>query len=112
ELVESLGANELIDYTKQDFTRADQTYDLIFDAVGKTSSKRVTEVLADGGAFVTTQTRRDETPEDLRAIRGLLEAGALRAVIDRRYTLEQIPEAHRYVDQGRKRGNVLVVFEG
>jgi NADPH:quinone reductase-like Zn-dependent oxidoreductase len=111
ELVESLGANEVIDYTKQDFTQVDQTYDLIFDAVGKTSAKRVAGVLAEGGAFVTTQTRRDETAEDLLGIRELLEAGALRAVIDRRYTLEQIPEAHRYVEQGRKRGNVVIVVE-
>lgn len=111
ELVESLGANEVIDYTKQDFTQVDQTYDLIFDAVGKTSAKRVAGVLAEGGAFVTTQTRRDETAEDLLAIRELLEAGALRAVIDRRYTLEQLPEAHRYVEQGRKRGNVVIVVE-
>ena len=111
ELVESLGANEVIDYTKQDFTQVDQTYDLIFDAVGKTSAKRVAGVLAEGGAFVTTQTRRDETAEDLLAIRSLLEAGALRAVIDRRYTLEQLPEAHRYVEQARKRGNVVIVVE-
>lgn len=108
ELVESLGANEVIDYTKQDFTQANQTYDLIFDAAGKTSAKRVAGVLAEDGVFVTTQTRRDETFEDLLAVRDLLEAGELRAVIDRRYTLEQIAEAHRYVEQGHKRGNVLV----
>ena len=108
ELVESLGANEVIDYTKQDFTRVDQIYDLIFDAVGKTSAKRVTGVLAEDGVFVTTQTRRNETVEDLLAVRDLLEAGAVKPVIDRRYTLEQIAEAHRYVEQGHKRGNVLV----
>lgn len=111
ELVESLGANEVIDYTKQDFTQVDQTYDLIFDAVGKTSAKHVAGVLAEGGVFVTTQTRRDETAEDLLAIRALLEAGALRAFIDRRYTLEHLPEAHRYVEQGRKRGSVIIVVE-
>jgi NADPH:quinone reductase-like Zn-dependent oxidoreductase len=108
ELIESLGANDVIDYTKQDFTHDDQTYDLIFDAVGKTSAKHVAGVLAEDGAFVTTQTRRDETAEELLAIKELLEAGALRAVIDRRYTLPQIPQAHRYVEQGRKRGNVLI----
>lgn len=108
ELVKSLGANEVIDYTMRDFTHADQTYDVIFDAVGKTSAKRVERVLAGSGAFVTTQTRRDETVEDLLATRELLEAGAIRAVIDRRYTLEQVPEAHRHVERGRKRGNVLV----
>lgn len=108
ELVESLGANEVIDYTKQDFTRVDQTYDVIFDAVGKTSAKRVTGVLAEDGVFVTTQTRRKETVEDLLAVRDLLEAGAVKPVIDRRYALEQIAEAHTYVEQGHKRGNVLV----
>ncbi|MGB8362130.1 MAG: NAD(P)-dependent alcohol dehydrogenase [Acidimicrobiia bacterium] len=111
ELVESLGADEVIDYTKQDFTHADKTYDLIFDAVGKRSAKHVAGVLAESGAFVTTQTRRHETIEELLAVRELLEAGALRAVIERRYTLEQIPEAHRHVERGRKRGNVLIVVE-
>jgi NADPH:quinone reductase-like Zn-dependent oxidoreductase len=111
ELVESLGAAEVIDYTKQDFAHGEQPYDLIFDAVGKTSAKRVAGVLAGDGVFVTTQTRRDERAEDLHTIRELLEARALRAVIDREYKLEQLPEAHRYVEQGRKRGNVLIVVE-
>lgn len=111
ELVESLGASEVIDYTKQDFSQGEQTYDLIFDAVGKISAKRVAGVLAEDGVFVTTQTRREERVEDLHTISQLLEAGALRAVVDRHYTLERVPEAHRYVEQGRKRGNVLIVVE-
>lgn len=109
EMIESLGADEVIDYTKQDFTRTEEAYDLIFDAVGKTRAKRVAGVLAENGAFVSTQTRRDETVEDLIAVRDLLGKRALWAVIDRRYTLEQIPEAHQYVEQGRKRGNVVIV---
>lgn len=109
ELVESLGADDVIDYTKENFTDGNRSYDLVFDAVGKTSAKRVKGALAEDGVFVTTQTRRDETLDDLIAIKELLEAGAVRAVIDRRYTLEQVPEAHRYVEQGRKRGNVLIV---
>lgn len=112
ELVESLGADEVIDYTQRDFTRSDRAYDVIFDAVGKTSAREVRRALTEGGAFVTTQTRRDETVEELLAVRDLLVAGALRAVVDKRYTLEQIAEAHRHVEQGRKRGNVLLVLRG
>jgi NADPH:quinone reductase-like Zn-dependent oxidoreductase len=67
--------------------------------------------LAEGGAFVTTQARRDERLADLLTVRQLLESGELRAVIDRRHTLEQVPEAHRYVEKGRKRGNVLIVVQ-
>jgi NADPH:quinone reductase-like Zn-dependent oxidoreductase len=108
ELVQSLGADQVIDYTRQDFTESGEAYDLIFDAVGKTSPERVREVLADDGAFVTTQSRRDETIGDLLAVKELLQAGAVTAVVDRRFTLEQIPEAHRYVERGHKRGNVLI----
>lgn len=110
ELVESLGADEVIDYKKTDFTESSATYDVIFDAVGKTSAKKVRGVLADSGVFVTTQERRDETIDELAEVRHLLEAGALKPVIDRSYTLDQISEAHRYVEQGHKRGNVLVVI--
>jgi NADPH:quinone reductase-like Zn-dependent oxidoreductase len=109
ELVAALGADEVIDYTQQDFIEGQQTYDLVFDAAGKTSAKRSARVLAEHGRFVTTQTRRREKVEDLIAVRDLVASGAVKAVIDRRYTLDQIPEAHRYVEKGHKRGNVVVI---
>lgn len=112
QLVEALGADEVIDYTTKDFTKADQTYDVIFDAVGKTSAKQVEGVLTGDGVFVTTSKRKQEKVDDLFAVRDLLEAGVVKAVIDRRYALEEIPEAHRYVEQGHKRGNVVVRVDG
>ncbi|UCH24252.1 MAG: NAD(P)-dependent alcohol dehydrogenase [Trueperaceae bacterium] len=112
ELVESLGADEVIDYTKQDFTEGSQRYDVIFDAVGKTSPKRTRSVLAEHGMFVTTQKLRQERLDDLLAVRDLVAAGVVKAVIDRYYTLEQIPEAHQYVEQGHKRGNVVILVSG
>lgn len=109
ELMGSLGADEVIDYTQRDFTQSDGRYDLVFDAVGKTSAKRVAPVLAPGGAFVTTNARRDEKRDELAEVRDLLEAGAVVAVIDRTYSLDQIAEAHRHVETGHKRGNVVVL---
>ena len=109
ELVKSLGADQVIDYTKQDFTEADQNYDIIFDAVGKGSPKSVKRVLAENGSYVSVRssTKKEKT-EDLLFLRDLMEAGELKAVIDRRYALEQVPEAHRYVEKGHKRGNVVI----
>lgn len=109
ELVKSLGAAEVIDYTQEDVTRSDRTFDVIFDAVGKISPKRVRAVLSDGGSFVTVRSKTEEKVEHLLLLRDLLVSGEIRAVIDRRFTLEEVPEAHRYVETGRKRGNVLVL---
>jgi NADPH:quinone reductase-like Zn-dependent oxidoreductase len=109
ELVKSLGADEVIDYTREDFTKADHRFDVVFDAVGKTSAKRSRAVTTEGGSFVSVQSSQaGERIDDLRMLRDLLASGAIRALIDRRYPLEQIPEAHRYVEQGRKRGNVVI----
>ena len=109
ELVKSLGANRVIDYTKGDFTDGGTTYDVVFDAVGKAPTRRSQSVLAKDGAYVSIRsTTAKERTEDLMLLRGLLEAGELRAVIDRRYPLEQVREAHRYVETGRKRGNVII----
>lgn len=107
-LVESLGADDVIDYTEQDFTAASHRFDVIFDAVGKTSAKQVQGVLTDGGRYVSTRARRQETVEELLTIRDMMETGAVRAVIDRSYPLDQIAEAHRYVEGGHKRGNVVI----
>jgi NADPH:quinone reductase-like Zn-dependent oxidoreductase len=107
-LVESLGADQVIDYTRQDFTEAGQTYDIVFDAVGKGSPKRSKSVLTAGGAYVSIRSSTKEKRENLLFLRDLLASGEVRAVIDRRYPLEQIPDAHRYVEKGHKRGNVVI----
>jgi NADPH:quinone reductase-like Zn-dependent oxidoreductase len=109
EMVKSLGADEVIDYTKQDFAEAGQIYDIIFDAVGKASPRRGKRVLAENGSYVSVRSSTKEKTEDLLVLRDLMEAGEVKAVIDRRYSLEQIPEAHRYVEKGHKRGNVVII---
>jgi len=109
ELVASLGADDVVDYTKEDFAEGDQKYDVIFDAAGKTTAKKTEGVLAEPGRFVTTQTRRRENIEELRTVRDMVARGAVKAVVDRSFTLDQISDAHRYVEEGRKRGNVVVV---
>ncbi len=107
-MVASLGADNVIDYTKEDFTQNGQTYDVIFDAVGKTSQSQSKSALAEGGAFVSVQSTTKESMENLLLLKELAEIGAIKPVIDRRYTLEQVAEAHRYVETGRKRGNVVI----
>ncbi len=108
DMVASLGADNVIDYTKEDFTQNGQTYDVIFDAVGKTSQSQSKSALAEGGAFVSVQSTTKESMENLLLLKELAEIGAIKPVIDRRYTLEQVAEAHRYVETGRKRGNVVI----
>lgn len=108
ELVASLGADEVVDYTKQDFAGGSEKYDVIFDAAAKTTAKKTEGVLAEQGRFVTTRTRRRETAEELYAVRDMVAGGAVRAMVDRSYPLDQIAEAHRYVEGG-KRGNVVVL---
>jgi NADPH:quinone reductase-like Zn-dependent oxidoreductase len=109
ELVASLGADRVIDYREEDFTEGTARYDVIFDAAGKTTAKKAASVLAEHGRFVTTQARRREQVDDLCAVRDMVASGAVRAVIDRSYTLDRIREAHRYVEQGHKHGNVVVL---
>jgi len=110
ELVQRLGASRVIDYTKGDFAQRGERYDVIFDAVGKTSRAVCKQVLKPDGVFVTVngQGMAKVTPEDLIYLKALTEEGKLQAVIDRRYPLEQIPDAHRYVEQGHKKGNVII----
>ncbi|HSC27364.1 MAG TPA: NAD(P)-dependent alcohol dehydrogenase [Vicinamibacterales bacterium] len=110
ELVTSLGAEDMIDYTEQDFTRTDDRFDLIFDAVGSGSAGRAKRLLAANAVLVSVRSPTSENLSDLIAVRDLLQGGEIRAVIDRSYPLAEIREAHRYVEQGRKVGNVLVTI--
>ncbi len=113
DLVASLGATAVIDYTREDFTDGAARYELIFDAVGKRKSaaalRRCRQVLAASGACVSVD---DGTPQlllqDLVSLGELATSGEIRPVIDRRYPLDDIVDAHRYVDTGHKRGNVVV----
>jgi NADPH:quinone reductase-like Zn-dependent oxidoreductase len=132
ELVRSLGADEVIDYLREDFTKNGKTYDVVFDAVGKHSFRRCRRSLKPGGIYITTDlgvmyhvpilmllTRwiggRKATlgigkyrREDLLLLKELIEAGKYRAVIDRTYPLEDVVEATRYVETGQKTGNVVL----
>jgi NADPH:quinone reductase-like Zn-dependent oxidoreductase len=115
ELVRSLGATSVIDYTKDDFTQSGRRYDVIFDAVGKRKSAKAMlnagAALASGGVSMSVDDAFPRSKKsDLLVLKELAESGALRPVIDRRYTLDEIVEAHRYVDLGHKKGNVVVTI--
>lgn len=137
DLVRSLGADEVVDYLHEDFTKNGQTYDAIIDAVGKYSFLRGRRSLKRGGIYVATDlgrflletpamllatrwvgTRRVRLPlarrsrEDVLFLKELIEAGTYRAVIDRRYPVEQVVEAHRYVETLQKTGNVVLTLGG
>lgn len=133
DLVKSLGADQVIDYSKEDFTKNGKTYDVIVDTVGTAGYSRSKESLSERGRLLLvvgglpdllkipwvsmTSNKRivggaaSELPEDLRFLAELAEAGKFKPVIDRRYPFEEMVEAHRYVDSGRKRGNVVMFFE-
>ena len=130
ELVRSLGADKMIDYTREDFTQSGETYDLIFDSIGKLSFAQSKGSLKEDGLFLAASAGLTEffqamwtsiiggkkvgagvVEEDQSALlflKDLIETGKLRAVIDRTYTLEETAEAHRYVDKGHKKGNVVI----
>jgi NADPH:quinone reductase-like Zn-dependent oxidoreductase len=132
ELVRGLGAGRVIDYTAEDFTSDGQTYDVVLDAVGKSSFGRCRRLLRPGGLYLSTDLgplsqnpflalvtpafrgRRvkfpipRQNPETIRYLRGLLESGAFRPLVDRSYRLDEIVEAYRYVETGRKLGSVII----
>ena len=137
EMVKSLGADKVIDYTKEDFTKNGQTYDIIFDTVGKSPFSRCKGSLTENGIYLTTVPSpatmlqmlwtsmaggkkvgiaatglrpSSEKTKELVFLNGLIESGKIKAVIDRSYPLEQMAEAHRYVEGGHKKGNVVITI--
>ncbi len=133
EMVQSLGADKVIDYTKQDYTKSGETYDLVLDTVGKTSFARCKKSLKQIGVFLPVVMDlteliqivwtsiiggkrvkggvAGESVADLEFLKQLFEAGALKPVIDRCYPLEKAAEAFRYVEKGHKKGNVVITLE-
>lgn len=129
-LVKSLGADKVIDYTKEDFTKNGQTYDIIFDTVGKTSFSRCKNSLKHKGRYLAAVMNfqeiaqivwtsmigskkviggvSEESSQNLIFIRELIEAGKIKSAIDKRYSLERIPEAHSYAETGHKKGSVVI----
>jgi NADPH:quinone reductase-like Zn-dependent oxidoreductase len=110
ELVKSLGADHTIDYTKDDFTKGNKAFDVIFDAVGKLWKWDCKKVLSAKGHFLTVRLPTKERQEHIDLLKELAEKGELKPIIDKTFKLEQIPEAHRYVESGRKKGNVVVII--
>ena len=112
DMVRSLGADQVIDYTAADFTQNSEAYDVIFDAVGKLSRSRVKSSLTKTGKYFNVLRDSGSSMKlkraDLVYLKGLIEAGKLRSAIDRQYPLEEMVEAHRYVDKGHKKGNVVI----
>jgi len=133
EMVKALGAEKVFDYTKEDFSENGEKYDVIFETVGKSSfSQSIKSLNSKGyllmasagpsqllrGLLVSITSRKkvisgviEESADDMIYLKELIETGKLKAVIDRRYPLEQIAEAHKYVDTGHKKGNVVIIVE-
>jgi NADPH:quinone reductase-like Zn-dependent oxidoreductase len=133
DMLRSIGADQVIDYTQEDFTKNGETYDVIFDVVGKSSFSGCIRSLKKEGIYLsanpglsqmvrglwTSMTSSKKVisgtasykTEDLIFLKELIEAGKIKSVIDRRYSLEQTAEAHRYIDKGHKKGNVVITLE-
>lgn len=112
ETVESLSADSVIDYTREELSKYGNSYDLVYDAVDKLPASRGKKLLAGKGKFVKVGTGGNISIEDFYFLKGLAEEGKLKTVIDRTYPLEQIVEAHRYVEKGHKKGHVVITVQG
>jgi NADPH:quinone reductase-like Zn-dependent oxidoreductase len=108
DMVKSLGADEVIDYTREDFTKRGNRFDIIFDAVGKTSKSACKNLLAPKGKYVSVIGSAGKGSNDLLFLKEIIESGKLKTVIDKKYSLEQIREAHAYVEKYHKKGNVVI----
>lgn len=130
DFVEALGADKVIDYTKEDFTKSDQKYDLIFDILGRTGFAKCKNSLAENGKYVLISFKvkqllqmmwtsffgskkvmcvlSPQKPEELLAVSKMIEEGKLKSIIDKTFPLDQVAEAHKYVEQGNKKGNVVI----
>jgi NADPH:quinone reductase-like Zn-dependent oxidoreductase len=136
DMLRSIGADHVIDYTQEDFTKNGETYDVIFDVVGKSSFSRSVRLLTHNGRYLLGNSRlsqrvrgrwmsrrssqqvipwkartASEYAQDFKFLKELIEAGKIQSVIDRCYPLEQTAEAHRYVDTGHKKGNVVITVD-
>jgi NADPH:quinone reductase-like Zn-dependent oxidoreductase len=135
EFVKSLGADKVIDYTKEDFTQNGETYDLIFDILGRSSFSKLKRSLKPNGIYLLASFKTkallqmlwtsltgsnqkvicafaNETPESLAFVKKLVEEGKIKAIVDKSFPMKQAAEAHRYVEQGRKQGNVVIAIQG
>ncbi|MBY9001908.1 MAG: NAD(P)-dependent alcohol dehydrogenase [Candidatus Heimdallarchaeota archaeon] len=110
EMVKSLGADKVIDYTKEDFTQSGEKYDVVFESTVKVSDKKCKSVLKPNGVFLTIKSMTSETTEKMTYLRDLIEKGKIKPYIDRSYPLEEMVEAHKYVDEGHKKGNVVITI--
>lgn len=135
EFVKSLGADKVIDYTREDFTQNGETYDLIFDILGRRSFSKIKPSLKPNGTYLLASFKMkalldmlwtsltgskqkvicafaNETPESLTFVKKLVEEGKVKAIVDKSFPMERAAEAHRYVEQGRKQGNVVIAIQG
>jgi NADPH:quinone reductase-like Zn-dependent oxidoreductase len=132
-MVKSLGADKVIDYTKEDYTQNGETYDLIFDVLGKSPFSRSKSLLTQNGRHLYASFKMKQilqmlwtslavskkvicalapgSVEDLNAVKELIETGVLKAAIDKRFSLEQTAEAHRYVESGNKKGQIAIIVD-
>lgn len=109
EMVQSLGAETVIDYKKDDFTTTQDRFDIIFDAVGKAPKSKAKKLLKKGGSYVSVNMITTEKDAHLELLSELAISGRLKAFVDKEFNLDQIVQAHAYVDSGRKRGNLLII---